>query len=53
MERDLICHCFGHSEEDIIRDVIANGGISSILERILIEKRRGACNCTFTHPEGR
>ena len=53
MEKILVCYCFGYSEEDIIRDVIENGGTSSILEKITNEKKRGACNCKLNHPEGR
>jgi hypothetical protein len=53
MEKNLICHCFGYSEEDIFRDVRENNGTSSILERILSEKKAGGCNCTMNHPEGR
>lgn len=53
MERHLICYCFGYSEEDIIRDVRENKGASSILERILSEKKKGACNCEHNHPKGR
>jgi len=53
MERKLICYCFGYFEEDIITDVTENNGSSSILERILREKKKGTCNCKYTHPEGR
>ncbi len=53
MERKLICYCFGYSEEDIIRDVRENKGASTILERILREKKKGLCNCKYNHPEGR
>lgn len=53
MEKKLICYCFGYTEEDIVRDVFEHGGISSILERILNEKKKGACNCKVNHPEGR
>lgn len=53
MGRDLICYCFGYSEEDIIRDAIENSGSSSILERILNEKKKGTCRCGTTHPLGR
>ena len=53
MERKLICYCFGYSEEDVVRDVRENNGTSSILERILNEKKKGTCNCKFNHPEGR
>jgi len=53
MKKNLICHCFGYSEEDIIRDLKENRGISSILEKILNEKKKGACNCKGKHPEHR
>jgi hypothetical protein len=53
MKKDLICYCFGYSEEDIIRDVIENRGSSSILGRILSEKKKGTCDCKLNHPEGR
>jgi hypothetical protein len=53
MVKNLICYCCGYSEEDIIRDVIENRGASSILEKILNEKKKGACNCKCNHPEGR
>jgi hypothetical protein len=53
MEKNLICYCFGYSEEDIINDVVDNNGTSSILERILTEKKKGTCNCKYNHPEGR
>ena len=53
MEEKLICYCFGYSEEDIIRDVRENSGTSSILERILNEKKKGTCNCKYNHTEGR
>ncbi|MDA8240818.1 MAG: hypothetical protein M0Z67_10665 [Nitrospiraceae bacterium] len=53
MEGKLICYCFGHSEEDIIRDVTESGGTSSILEEISNKKKKGACNCKLNHPEGR
>jgi len=53
MENNLICYCFGYSEEDIVRDVLENEGTSSILERILNKKKKGSCHCKFNHPEGR
>lgn len=53
MKRKLICYCFGYTEEDIIRDVFENKGGSSILERIMVEKKKGTCNCKFNHPQGR
>ncbi len=53
MGQSLICYCFGYSEEDIVRDIAENNGTSSILERILMEKKQGACNCKHNHPKGR
>jgi len=53
MEKNLICYCFGYSEEDIVRDVVENSGTSSILQRILNEKKKGSCNCKVNHPEAR
>lgn len=53
MAQNLICYCFRYTEEDIIRDVFENNGVSSILERIQSEKKKGTCNCKFNHPEGR
>jgi len=50
MKEKLICYCFGYSEEDIIADVLKNSGSSSILERILGEKKKGTCRCSTTHP---
>ncbi len=48
-----ICYCFGYREEDIIRDVLANKGNSSILELIVNEKKKDGCNCRTNHPLGK
>lgn len=53
MDKGLICYCFGYSEADIIKDVLENKGTSSILNRILSEKKQGSCNCKYSHPESR
>ena len=50
---ESICYCFGYSDEDIIRDVQGNKGVSTILERIVNEKKKGGCNCGTNHPLGR
>ena len=52
MKTSLVCYCFAYSEEDIVRDVTENRGSSSILERILNEKKKGACNCSARNPNG-
>ena len=48
----LICYCFGFSEEDIRADVQRNGR-STIMEKIMAEKKAGACRCSETNPAGR
>jgi hypothetical protein len=53
MKNNLVCYCFQYAGEDIVRDVLENNGNSSIMERILAEKKKGTCNCKFNHPEGR
>ncbi len=53
MAKNLICYCFGYSEEDIVRDVLENNGMSKILTRILTEKKNGTCNCRYNHPQSR
>ncbi len=53
MRKNLICYCFGYSEGEIIRDVEENRGTSAIMEKILSQKKKGACNCNYHHPEGR
>lgn len=50
---DQICYCFGYTDEDIVSDVLDNKGNSTILERIMNEKKRGGCNCGTNHPLGR
>lgn len=50
---DKICYCFNYTEADIRADVMKNGGESTILAKIVMEKRQGACECTTYHPERR
>ena len=47
-----ICYCFGYTAEDIRKDVEENGR-STIMEKIMAEKRRGGCDCANTNPKGR
>ena len=49
---DIICFCFGYSQEDIINDRNDNGR-SLILEQIKLSKREGGCDCANKNPKGR
>lgn len=51
--RDIICHCFSYTSEDIREDVRAHGGRSLIMEKIMAEKKAGNCRCAETNPKGR
>ena len=52
MKSDLICYCFGYTAEDIRADLAANG-FSTIMARIMKEKKNGGCNCASSNPKGR
>ncbi len=47
-----ICYCFGYTVSDIERDVLAHGK-STILDRIMSEKKAGGCQCATKNPMGR
>lgn len=49
---DLVCYCFGFTEEDIKADLLENGK-SEILEKIIKEKQLGGCQCSIKNPKGR
>ena len=49
---DLICYCFKYTASDIERDVRQNGK-STILEKIMSEKKAGRCRCAIMNPRGR
>jgi hypothetical protein len=49
---ELICYCFKYNASDIERDVVENGK-STIMERILAEKKAGGCRCVVENPKGR
>jgi len=51
--KNTICYCYHYSEDDIKDDVKKHKGRSLILERIVAEKNKGACECATKHPEGR
>jgi hypothetical protein len=47
----VVCYCFGYTLEDIKKDVLENGR-SLIMQKIIEEKRAGACRCSTCHPRG-
>jgi hypothetical protein len=51
MER-LVCYCFNYTAADIENDARLHGR-STILERIMAEKKAGACQCALRNPKGR
>ena len=52
MSEELICYCFNHTAADIERDLAVHGR-STIMERILAEKKAGGCRCATKNPTGR
>ena len=49
---DIVCYCFNYTEKDIERDLRQNGK-STIMEKILAEKRLDGCQCAIKNPKGR
>jgi hypothetical protein len=49
---EMVCYCFQYTAADIAADVRQNGGRSLILERIMEEKKKGACQCAQKNPKG-
>ena len=49
---DLICYCFNYTTLDIERDVLQNGR-STIMDKIVSEKKAGRCQCATKNPNGR
>jgi hypothetical protein len=49
---ELICYCFGYTDEDIRIDAEKNDR-SLIMEKIMAEKKRGGCNCPTKNPKKR
>ncbi|HSH13861.1 MAG TPA: hypothetical protein VLA15_08930 [Desulfurivibrionaceae bacterium] len=52
MKEELICYCFNYTAADIVKDAQAHGR-STILARILAEKKAGGCRCATQNPTGR
>jgi hypothetical protein len=49
---NLICYCFEYTASDINQDIVTNGR-STIMEKILSEKKAGGCQCATKNPKGR
>jgi hypothetical protein len=49
---ELICYCFGYTKNEIEKDYSKNGR-STILEKILLEKKANGCDCTAKNPKRR
>lgn len=49
---NLVCYCFKYTVSDIEKDVVENRR-STIMERIILEKRSGRCDCARVNPKGR
>ncbi len=49
---NFICHCFNYTYADIQNDFLAHGR-SLIMERIMAERKMGACQCTIKNPSGK
>ncbi len=48
-----ICYCYGYTEVDIEVDLIKNNGESSILKKIVYNRKNDLCQCDLKHPEKR
>jgi hypothetical protein len=49
---NLMCYCFEYTASDINQDIVTNGR-STIMEKILSEKKAGGCQCATKNPKGR
>jgi hypothetical protein len=50
-DSDLVCYCFEYTRKDIEKDYLKNGR-STILEKIISEKKAGGCDCAKINPKG-
>ena len=51
-EKELVCHCFGYSRQEIREDAVTHGR-STIMEKIMAESKAGTCRCMASNPKGR
>lgn len=49
--QDLICYCFGYTALDIEQDISENGR-STLMERIVAEKKKGGLSMLGKEPQG-
>jgi hypothetical protein len=47
-----ICYCFGYRVSDLEKDLIAHGR-STIMAKVMAEKKAGRCQCPEKNPQGR
>ncbi|GAB4346116.1 MAG: (2Fe-2S)-binding protein [Desulfobulbaceae bacterium] len=52
MSEEFVCFCFEYTASDIVADAKKHGR-STIMERIMAEKKDGNCRCSETNPKGR
>ena len=52
-DEDTVCYCFGYTKENIEKDFIDNNGCSTIVEKIILEKKAEKCDCARKNPRGR
>lgn len=49
---DLVCYCFHYTRKQIEKDYLYHRR-SMILEKIILEKKTGGCDCAQKNPKGR
>ncbi len=49
---ELVCYCFNHTAADIEQDIKEHGK-STIMEKIMTDKKAGRCQCKTKNPKGR
>ena len=52
-DTDLICYCFSYTKKDIEEDYVRHKGHSTIMDKIIAEKKAGQCDCGRKNPQGR
>jgi hypothetical protein len=51
-DHDLVCYCFEYTKKDI-EDDLKNNGHSTVLGKIIAEKKQGRCECATKNPRKR